>query len=50
VLGEMENYLQAAEFTKIVTYFSFDKKIAADNQSEMFCMNEAMRMKADENK
>jgi len=36
VLGEMENYLREAGFTKIVTYSSFDKKIAADNQSEMF--------------
>ena len=36
MLGEMEYYLREAGFTKIITYSSFDKKIAADNQSEMF--------------
>ncbi len=46
----MVNYLQEAGFTKIVTYFSFNKEIGAGSQSEIFCMNEAMRMKADENK
>lgn len=35
-LGEMENYLREAGFTKIVTYSSFDKKMATDNKSEMF--------------
>lgn len=36
MLGEMEYYLRESGFTKIITYSSFDKKIAADNQSEMF--------------
>lgn len=35
-LGEMENHLREAGFTKIATYCSFDKKMAADNKSEMF--------------
>jgi len=50
VLGEMENYLREAGFSKIVTYSSFDKKIATDNQSEMFLYECSMRMKTDENK
>ena len=33
-LGEMENHLREAGFTKIVTYSSFDKKMATDNKSE----------------
>jgi len=36
VLGEMEGYLRDVGFTKIITYSAFDKKIATDNQSEMF--------------
>jgi len=36
VLGEMEGYLREAGFSKIITYSTFDKKIATDNQSEMF--------------
>jgi len=34
--GEMESYLREAGFTKIITYSTFNKKIATDNQSEMF--------------
>jgi len=34
--GEMENFLREAGFTKIVTYSSFDKKIAADKQKKKF--------------
>ncbi len=35
-LGEMENLLKEAGFTKVAVYSSFDKSIAADNRAEMF--------------
>lgn len=35
-LGEIEPYLKEIGFTKVNVYSSYDKKIAENNQTEMF--------------